>query len=314
MKPVLSYVSLSHCAALVYNHPFAICFPNYLARPAEPDMCALTALRWLPSAAWRFVSTGSVAPDTGVPLGLQGLRRLGGSSLAQVYSQLGDACPDVAMQDVRLAFELTQQFVKGGKLLAGHDVSDGGVVTTVLEMAFAGVAGLDVNLPYVRSHNSLATMFAEEPGLVLEVPAKQAERVRQAYIDIGSACHIIGSTLDGEACKISVAGELFIAGNKTVLRDVWEETAFRLERLQAAPAVVAQEQAGLAYLGPPVWKLTYTPAWTPPELLTRTGRCKVAVIREEGSNGDREMAAAVYAAGAPPRAAALVQACVTCIS
>lgn len=75
---------------------------------------------------------------------VQGQRRLGGSALAQAYSQLGSDCPDVDMLTVQGAFETTQTLLKSGRIVSGHDISDGGAVVTVLEMAFAGVAGVQV--------------------------------------------------------------------------------------------------------------------------------------------------------------------------
>jgi hypothetical protein len=87
---------------------------------------------------------------------LQGARRLGGSALAQAYGQVGDETPDVVMRDVKAAFQTTQALLAQGKLLAGHDISDGGAVVALLEMAFAGAAGIQVR----RAHACNARMHA----------------------------------------------------------------------------------------------------------------------------------------------------------
>ena len=229
---------------------------------------------------------------------LQGQRRTGGSALAQVLSQLGDCSPDVEVAQVKGAFEVTQELIRDGTVLAGHDISDGGIAVTLLEMAFAGVAGVSAHLPTSESSSAHAALFAEEPGLVLEVAERSADAVCAAYDAAGVSCRVIGAATDRPHCRISVGGEPAIEGTSAALRDQWEATSFQLERLQAAEQCVAAEEAGLQFRQPPVWRMSYTPQWTDDALLTRSDKPKVAILREEGSNGDREMAAAVYAAGA----------------
>lgn len=231
-----------------------------------------------------------------------GQRRLGGSSLAQVYGQLGSDCPDVAPALLKAAFNTTQQLLADGKLLAGHDVSDGGLITTVLEMAFAGNCGVTVDVPAAAS-GALpvhAALFAEELGLVIEVRPELEAEVLAAYKAAGVPAAAIGSSSADAAVSISVGGQQVVASSTPELRDIWEATSFQLERLQAAEELVAEEQAGLASRTTPRWNLSYTPAWTPGDKLSATNKARVAVIREEGSNGDREMAAAVFAAGMEP--------------
>lgn len=88
---------------------------------------------------------------------MQAKHRTGGSALAQVYNQLGDQSPDVRMAQVKLVFEVTQQLVAEGAISAGHDISDGGIAVALLEMAFAGVAGIQVDLP---KGDVLPTLYA----------------------------------------------------------------------------------------------------------------------------------------------------------
>ncbi len=226
----------------------------------------------------------------------QGQKRLGGSSLAQVLNQVGDQSPDVDPVVLKRAFETTQQLLGEGKIHAGHDVSDGGLVTTVLEMAFAGNCGVELSL-VSGGEGPWGALFAEELGLVLEVAPGDEAAVQQAYEAAGVPCAVIGSTTDTGTVSVRVDGHVAVHGTTAGLRDVWEATSFELEKRQAAEECVAQEQAGLATRQAPVWKLPFTPTWTPDEVMTATDKPRVAIVREEGSNGDREMAAAVHAAG-----------------
>ena len=98
-----------------------------------------------------------------------GRRRLGGSALAHAYGQVGDAVPDVAPAALRGMWDATQALLRQRKIAAGHDVSDGGLAVALLEMAFAGNCGVDVELPAPGEGGAFAALFAEEPGLVLEV-------------------------------------------------------------------------------------------------------------------------------------------------
>lgn len=228
---------------------------------------------------------------------MQGKRRNGGSALAQVYGQLGDSCPDVKMVAVKAAFEVTQHLISQGTVLSGHDISDGGIAVALLEMAFSGVAGILIDLPNPGKDSTHDVLFAEEPGLVLEVPEASARAVCDAYLEAGVSCTVIGAAIEAALCRVNVGGEMAIEGPTSALRDIWEQTSFQLERLQAAEQMVAAEEAGLRNRVPPKWCMSFVPEWTDASLLSREVKPRVAIIREEGSNGDREMAAAVHAAG-----------------
>uniref|UniRef100_H3AIW6 phosphoribosylformylglycinamidine synthase n=1 Tax=Latimeria chalumnae TaxID=7897 RepID=H3AIW6_LATCH len=277
--------------------------------------------------------TATVTPDLKNPDGngkvtnLQykltpGRYRLGGSALAQCYSQLGDRSPDLeSPAALASCFRVTQKLLEDSMLSSGHDVSDGGLITCLLEMAFAGNCGIEVDLPggqasdrrsrcVVRNIESitrkkneivLEVLFAEELGLVLEVPEAAAGMVRDAYRSGGVECLRIGRTV-GEGPEstvtVRVKGQEVLCDKMTSLRGLWESTSFQLERLQANPACVSQEEAGLAARLGPQFKLTFDPCQAP-TVLPEIGRPKprVAVIREEGSNGDREMVMSFTMAG-----------------
>ncbi|PNW79730.1 hypothetical protein CHLRE_08g364800v5 [Chlamydomonas reinhardtii] len=234
-----------------------------------------------------------------------GRRRLGGSALAQAYNQLGNDCPDVTSATLRGMWEATQSLLAAGHLSAGHDISDGGIVTTLLEMAFAGNCGISVDLPLPahaadQPHGAMGSLFAEELGLVLEVEAGKAQTVLDTYKQHGVPAALIGKVSSGKGVEVKVAGAPAVTGDVAALRDVWEETSFVLERLQCAEECVAQEQAGLKTAKAAKWHLPFTPAFTPADKLKATDKVRVCILREEGSNGDREMAAAAFAAGMEP--------------
>lgn len=254
--------------------------------------------------------TLTVAPDlklpgSGVLLHVdlaEGHRRLGGSALAQAYGQIGNEVPDVDISLLGRAFEVTQSLLQQGTISSGHDISDGGIVTALLEMAFSGNCGLQVDLPAPKLESSgvIGTLFAEELGLLLEVDSAQESAVLSSYRDAGLPVSRIGTVSSQPSCEITVDGNPAVSGSTAELRDVWEGTSFQLERLQAAEATVAAEQAGLPHRQASQWSIPWTPQWTEPSVLQSAHKPRVAIIREEGSNGDREMAAAIQMAGLEP--------------
>uniref|UniRef100_A0A4W3JTM2 Phosphoribosylformylglycinamidine synthase n=1 Tax=Callorhinchus milii TaxID=7868 RepID=A0A4W3JTM2_CALMI len=183
-------------------------------------------------------------------------------------------------------------YVTVGLLWAGHDVSDGGLLVCLLEMAFAGNFGVNVDFS-TEGESVLELLFAEELGLVLEVSAGDEERVRCQYMDVGLRCLTLGHTgAAGPSAMVCVTvdGQTIVEEPLSGLRNVWERPSFLLERLQTDVGSVEEEEAGLSQRLGPCYTLTrvcYTGDVSP----------RVAVIREEGSNGDREMAAALYMAG-----------------
>jgi phosphoribosylformylglycinamidine synthase len=225
--------------------------------------------------------------------------RLGGSALAQVYGQLGDECPD--LEDallLRRAFETVQRLIDERRVSAGHDRSDGGLITTLLEMAFAGNCGLEVDLP--AGADPIEWLFAEELGLLLEVDDEHQQAATAALRDAGVPCVTIGRTIAEPSITIRCNEDEILAADMRDLRDVWEATGFALDRLQADPGHVDQEQAGLRERTAPPYALGFTPAPTAPAVLAAAVKIPVAIVREEGSNSDRELAAAFWLAGFEP--------------
>jgi phosphoribosylformylglycinamidine synthase len=228
-----------------------------------------------------------------------GKARMGGSALAQVYSQIGNESPDVEdFRVVKKAFEVTQMLMEDSLILSGHDRSDGGLAVTLMEMAFAGNCTIEVKLPDHDNAGDIAVLFSEEAGFVLEVASSNVQQVLEAYSKEGVSCIEIGAPSAGDSIKIAVgSGPPCIDEKMTALRDIWEATSFQLEKRQRNPKCVAQEEAGLKYRKAPQWKLTFTPEPTPESIMSMDTKHKVAIIRQEGSNGDREMISAFLSAG-----------------
>ncbi|MFO7587659.1 MAG: phosphoribosylformylglycinamidine synthase [Gemmatimonadota bacterium] len=252
--------------------------------------------------------TVTVTPDLALPgrgrllyvdLG-GGRHRLGGSALAQCFGQVGEVSPD--LEDSRAlarALGVVQELLRGGTIAAGHDRSDGGLVTTLLEMAFAGNVGIEVDLPF-DPVDAIAVLFSEELGLVMEVDSDDVPGALAGFAEARVPCLEIGRVTGGNRVEIRMTGAPVLSADLRDLRDAWESTSFALDALQADPALVAQERDGLRARTGPDWRAGF--AYGPPgaAVLTAPGKPRVAIVREEGSNSDREMASAFFAAGLEP--------------
>jgi phosphoribosylformylglycinamidine synthase len=251
--------------------------------------------------------TKTVTPDLKCPSGGStliyvdlgnGKTRLGGSALAQVYSQIGDESPDIDDFGVlKNAMVVTQDLIEKRTLLSGHDRSDGGLIVTLVEMAISGNCAIDIALPPAGA-NAFDVLFNEEAGIVLEVSNEDGGAVMKAYADVNLPVFKIGTVSCGDSIKVSIGNESPCIDSKmTVLRDVWEATSFQLEKRQRNPKCVHQEEVGLKLRHAPHWKLTFEPLPTDISIMNSTSKHKVAIIRQEGSNGDREMISAFLSAG-----------------
>jgi phosphoribosylformylglycinamidine synthase len=252
--------------------------------------------------------TKTVTPDLKLPgsgrilfVDLGGGRHpLGGSALAQVFGQVGDDCPDLEDAAVlKRAFGVVQDLIEAGTVSAGHDRSDGGLVTALLEMAFAGNCGIEVSLGGAAG-DALPILFSEELGLVLEVTPEDEARVLAAFDAAAVLCVPLGSTTMGTGVSIRVGGEEVLTDDLRELRDVWEATSFALDLLQANPDSVAQERDGLHDRSGLRFEVPFDVGATAEAVMASSDKVPVAILREEGSNGDREMASAFYAAGFEP--------------
>jgi len=195
--------------------------------------------------------------------------------------------------------------------LAYHDVSAGGLIVCALEMGFAGNCGVRLELSeelfgMEKGSSVNKVLFAEEAGVLLEVPRDAAEKIQSHFEARGVCSAVVGSTVDGFEVNVSFAPRNGASAVEVLssdirdLRDTWEETSFRLERFQAEEHCVDAEETSLRGRRRPTYELTFTPAPTTDAVMAVSSKPKVAIIREEGSNGDREMSAAFYMAGFDP--------------
>ncbi len=241
-------------------------------------------------------------PDEGIILYVDlgaDKHRLGGSSLAHVYEQLGNESPDVDDPALlKRAIGALQSCIAKNYIASGHDRSDGGLITALLEMAFAGNCGIEIDLQ--TSANAISALFSEELGLVFEVCSKNLTIVREIFEKSAVPIQAIGKVTSSPDIQISVNNQCVLKTPMPELRDLWEATSFQLERRQTNPFCVAQEEASLHARTGPKFNVPFTPMPTPPAILNASSKPAVAIVREEGSNGDREMTSAFFAAGFEP--------------
>ncbi|MBF4984851.1 phosphoribosylformylglycinamidine synthase subunit PurQ, partial [Nonlabens mediterrranea] len=213
--------------------------------------------------------------------------KLGGSSFAQTRNTIGDECPTIVNSDAfAKAFTAIQNLIKQGKVLAGHDVASGGLITTLLEMCFPSLGvGMDLDLSGV-GHDMVKVLFAENAGIVLQVTD---ESVESELLKAEVPFYKIGHAIDDAVLDIN---DHIIDVND--MRDVWYETSRLLDQQQSFNGM-ADERA-VNYVEQPL-EFNFPAHFTGklPELPQK--RIKAAVIREKGSNSEREMARAMYLAG-----------------
>lgn len=136
--------------------------------------------------------------------------RIGGSAFTQVYKQLGNDCPDIENASLlKSCFNIVQQLIKNKICLAGHDVSDGGLIVCLLEMAFVSNLGLDVNIQS-SGNNPLNVLFAEECGVVIEVVKEHLGSVLDQFKSHGISAQAVGNAIQQDLIRISVDGQLLV--------------------------------------------------------------------------------------------------------
>ncbi len=253
----------------------------------------------------------------------KGKYRLGGTALAHVYGQIGDESPDVDdPKQLKLIFNVIQRFISEDLILSGHDRSDGGLIVTLLEMAFGGNCGLEINIQKLKLRTQEGAeglqemifpfLFSEELGLVIEYLPEHEERITDSFKKNGIAYQVIGKTTLEKVVTISINDQTVLREDMRVLRAIWEETSYHIDRLQANPECINEERKINFDRNGPKYGLTFIPekpSFNPSVSPLNKGGTKrwlaglqnntpkVAIIREEGSNGDREMTSAFYLAG-----------------
>jgi phosphoribosylformylglycinamidine synthase len=231
-----------------------------------------------------------------------GRNRLGGSIYQQVYGQLEGATADIDEPGALAAsFQLAQLLNRENLLLACHDRSDGGLLTTLCEMSFASRCGLDIELEGPAGQIE-AQLFCEEPGLVMQVHVARLEQV-QLHIDAaGLNRNVIrlGSPASHDEIRISVDGQTLYRNDRSALHTAWAETSWSIQRLRDNPECADEEYRRIA--DDRLCKLEPRLAVTGGDEMAApaiNGGAKpaVAIVREQGVNGQVEMAAAFHQAG-----------------
>ena len=232
-----------------------------------------------------------------IDLGL-GKNRLGGSILAQVASQMGEAPPDVENPAQLKGFwNAIQQLGREKKILAYHDRSDGGLLATIVEMAFAGHTGVDLEIP--ASHSAFSALFSEELGAVIQIRSDDLDDVSDILRAnrLKTCVSRIGTLNPHHALRIKRGGQEIFNEDLGSLRNIWSDVTRRIASLRDNPACAEQEHAlRLDRANPGLSpKVTFEPS--APFVANSSVRPPMAILREQGVNGEVEMAAAFTRAG-----------------
>ncbi|OOH90794.1 phosphoribosylformylglycinamidine synthase [Pasteurellaceae bacterium 15-036681] len=232
----------------------------------------------------------------------EGKNRLGATALAQVYKQLGDKPADVVnVETLKNFYNAMQALVSQQKLLAYHDRSDGGLITTLAEMAFAGNCGVQVDISALGD-NDLAVLFNEELGAVIQIADSELTNVRAVLAEhnLLGIVKEVGAVVAGEQFEIRRGTQVLLNEKRSELRGIWAELTHQMQRLRDNPECADQEfetkkdpnNKGLSAL------LTYdvNEDITAP-FINRGAKPTIAILREQGVNSHYEMAAAFDRAG-----------------
>ncbi|WP_166269339.1 phosphoribosylformylglycinamidine synthase [Marinobacter caseinilyticus] len=234
-----------------------------------------------------------------------GQNRLGGSALAQVYGQVGAVAPDLDdPEDMKAFFAVVQGLNGDNKLLAYHDRSDGGLFVTLAEMSFAGRVGLDIKLDGLASESTQfpRELFNEELGAVIQVRRDDVPFVLQqlSAAGLGENAAVIGTLNDEDRLRFSFGDTYAIDESRTDLQRLWSTTSYRVQSLRDNADCAQEEFDNLLDADEPGLHafLTFDVSDDVAAPFIATGqRPKVAVLREQGVNGQVEMAAAFDRAG-----------------
>ena len=228
--------------------------------------------------------------------------RLGGSAFAQSLNKVGSDVPTVKNSEYfRDCFNAIQTLIQKGLILAGHDISAGGLITTLLEMTFANTkGGLNINLDKIKTDDLTKILFAENPGVVIQVANDKRSEVKKFLEDEGVGYINIGEPAEGRTLAIEKNGQT-LNFDINALRDIWYKSSFLLDQKQSFHGKAAERYQN--YKQQPLqWKIL--PNFTGklsqfglnPDRREKSG-IRAAIIREKGTNGEREMAYMLYLAG-----------------
>ncbi len=231
-----------------------------------------------------------------------GAFNLGGSSFAQIIGKVGSSAPTVDDTGRFAAtFNLVQELIEEGKIMAGHDVSAGGLITALLEMTFAQPElGIATNLKGFNVVDDVATFFSEQPALVLQVSDEALVDVKSRLTTAGARFAEIGNPIGEPILSIRTNTQSYLLDIAS-LRDTWYKTSYLLDQKQSGEELAKQrfdnyKHQPLSFTFPEGFEGQYEALGLDPDRKTASG-IKGAIIREKGVNGDREMAYAMHLAG-----------------
>jgi phosphoribosylformylglycinamidine synthase len=245
-----------------------------------------------------------------------GRKTLGGSALAQVFNEVGTECPDVRDVEIfRDFFDATQQLQEAGIVLAYHDRSDGGLLTTLAEMMFAGRCGVEIMLDNICSsfntQDVVESLFNEELGAVFQVRKQHEIQFRSCFATCGpppGLIHKIGRVSEKTKQNLTIyhKASLIYRNNRSNLQQTWSKTSYHMQKMRDNPESADQEFENILDDANPglSWNPTFDPKDRGLPIMTSlsqyspfNNKPRVAILREQGVNGQAEMAFAFNTAG-----------------
>src|SRR6218665_428732 len=219
--------------------------------------------------------------------------KLGGSSFAQILNKIGNDAPTIKdATSFKSAFNVIQDLINSDEIQAGHDIGSGGLITTLLEMCFADVnLGADFDLSAIRESDTIKLLFSENIGIVFQAETSVENTFKQHNIEFFN----IGKVTESNTVNIK-NGASSLSLNVSEMRDVWFKTSYLLDQKQSGMQKAKErfdnfKNQPLQYIFPSHF------TGLKPVIPSATGKPKAAIIREKGSNSEREMANAMYLAG-----------------
>lgn len=235
----------------------------------------------------------------------KGNMRMGGSVLGRVFNMLGSTAPDI--DDTKMlvnAILFIQELIEKELVMAYHDRSDGGIIQTILEMAFAGNCGLDIGFKLMENNylTELKLLFNQEAGYVFEFMPLDEHKIRTIAIKYGlnSWLSNIGRTKKVKRINIEINSQLVLNTNMLGLRDIWETTGFMIEHAKGASKTTHSERAAILDRPGMKFNVTFPVRKTLSCALKLKNKPRVGILRAKGSNTEREMANAFHLAGFEP--------------
>ena len=230
----------------------------------------------------------------------QGKKRTGASSLAQVYSQIGDDCPQVEnIKKIKAFWQLMQTLINEELIAAYHDVSDGGLFVTILEMCMASHCGSEISLDF-STYSAVDLLFNEELGVVIAVDNNKDADFKEFVHNsiLRSNVHEIGCSQIEKVIQITKGNEIVVNKSLGNLQEKWSQTSHQMASLRDNPETCSQELAWITKedkgLNPQA-SFDFSDKVIAPYL--NLSRPKIAILREQGVNGQKEMAMAFHKAG-----------------